>query len=354
MGVGSSKNNIQKEPIIKPITSDQLKNLLAISQATCDLYQSKIKNNIYKIEKEILSLLYKNNYDLAKAKMNNILKGENDIAIYDLIKPLLEILKNNINNILSNKECPVELRAPLDSIIYASKRLEINSLKNFTELINQKYGAEYISKAENNEAKLVNKELVNKLGITVFSDELVMIRIKQLEKEKKLKDNDKIIIFENNSDIPKFPPEFGNALISCHFSRIGGDMGGEGDIYLTDSTLTIKEKKSYCEKKVIKKYRNIDKSVYNDIYNIIIKHDLYGASKRPNKELICNDKCNLYLSFKFLGGSFLVNDEQDMNENMEKGFSDVIQYLYSIPNQKHIIVECIQEEESDVNESLPF
>ena len=63
---------------------------------------------------------------------------------------------------------------------------------------------------------------------------------------------------------------------------------------------------------------------------------------------------NVIYTFLLNWGSFLVNDEQDMNENMEKGFSDVIQYLYSIPNQKHIIVECIQEEESDVNESLPF
>ena len=56
-------------------------------------FTKRLINIMLFYEKEILSLLYKNNYDLAKAKMNNILKGENDIAIYDLIKPLLEILK---------------------------------------------------------------------------------------------------------------------------------------------------------------------------------------------------------------------------------------------------------------------
>ena len=194
MGIGSSRKKPEKkeepkpekkeEP--KPVTAEELKTLIKISQERCKLYRSKKVDNIRKTEEEIANCLKSNNLDLAKAKMDNLCKFEDLVTAYDIIHPILEIIKEKCNYIVSYSECPAELRAPLDSIIYAANKLEIQELMLFKEKILQKYGSSYISKAENNTDKLVNENLVAKLRVTVFNDQIIKIKLKQLCMKKKI------------------------------------------------------------------------------------------------------------------------------------------------------------------------
>ena len=186
MGIGSSKKRPEKKEEPKPVTADELKNLIKISQERCKLYRNKKVDNIKKTEEEIAKCLKSNNLDLAKAKMDNLCKFEDLVTAYDIIHPILEIIKEKCIYIVSNSECPAELRAPLDSIIYAANKLEIQELMLFKEKILQKYGSSYISKAENNTDKLVNENLVAKLRVTVFNDQIIKIKLKQLCMKKKI------------------------------------------------------------------------------------------------------------------------------------------------------------------------
>ena len=186
MGIGSSKKREKKEPEPEPVTADQLKTLIKISQERCKLYHNKKVDNVKRKKEEIAECLKKNNYDLAKAKMDNLLKDEDLITAYDLLLPILEIVKEKCIYIISNSECPAELRAPLDSIIFAANKLEINELMTFKEKIKQKYGTAYISKAENNTDKLVNENLVDKLKVTIFNEQVVKIRLKRICQDKKI------------------------------------------------------------------------------------------------------------------------------------------------------------------------
>ena len=95
-------------------------------------------------------------------------------------------MKEKCNYILSNNKCPKELRTPLDKILYAATRLEIDELKQLREIINQKYGSEYISKVDNNTDKLINEVLLEKLTLKDFSEELILVRLKLLCEEKKI------------------------------------------------------------------------------------------------------------------------------------------------------------------------
>ena len=186
MGIGSSKKRPEKKEEPKPVTAEELKNLIKISQERCKLYRNKKLDNIRKTEEEIANCLKSNNLDLAKAKMDNLCKFEDLVTAYDIIHPILEIIKEKCNYIVSYSECPAELRAPLDSIIYAANKLEIQELMLFKEKILQKYGSSYISKAENNMDKLVNENLVAKLRVTVFNEQIIKIRLKQLCLKKKI------------------------------------------------------------------------------------------------------------------------------------------------------------------------
>ena len=186
MGIGSSKKRPEKKEEPKPVTAEELKNLIKISQERCKLYRNKKADNIRKTEEEIANCLKSNNLDLAKAKMDNLCKFEDLVTAYDIIHPILEIIKEKCTYIISYSECPAELRAPLDSIIYAANKLEIQELMLFKEKILQKYGSSYISKAENNMDKLVNENLVAKLRVTVFNEQIIKIRLKQLCLKKKI------------------------------------------------------------------------------------------------------------------------------------------------------------------------
>ena len=186
MGIGSSKKRPEKKEEPKPVTAEELKTLIKISQERCKLYRNKKLDNIRKTEEEIANCLKSNNLDLAKAKMDNLCKFEDLVTAYDIIHPILEIIKEKCTYIISYSECPAELRAPLDSIIYAANKLEIQELMLFKEKILQKYGSSYISKAENNMDKLVNENLVAKLRVTVFNEQIIKIRLKQLCLKKKI------------------------------------------------------------------------------------------------------------------------------------------------------------------------
>ena len=186
MGIGGSKRNKEVEKF-KPINAQEFKNLLNLSEKKCSLICNKKEENIYLIKEEIISCLNINNLDLAKSKMANLLKEEDYITIYYLIlEPLLETLKEKCNYILSNNKCPKELRTPLDTILYAATRLEIDELKQLREIINQKYGSEYISRVDNNTDKLINEVLLEKLTLKDFSEELILVRLKLLCEEKKI------------------------------------------------------------------------------------------------------------------------------------------------------------------------
>ena len=184
MGVGSSKS---KKPEEKPIKPEDLKILLKISKEKCILYIEKTNSNIDKKKNEISTCLEQNNIDMARAKMNNILKDENDIEIYDLLKPFLEKLMERCTLIVSNTECPPEIKSILDTVLFASTRVEIDELKTFEEKIIKKYGSDYVTNAEKNTDNSVNEDLFEILQPKIYKEEFIDLRLKLLCKEKNMK-----------------------------------------------------------------------------------------------------------------------------------------------------------------------
>ena len=215
-----------KMPVIKVPTPSEIKAYIMICQNRILLQRNKKLQNIGKKKLEIANCLKENNLDVAKAKMDSLIREEDYITAYDILGPLLEILKERVTYIVSSVECPADIRAQLDSVIYASTRMEIEDLYKLRDLIMRKYGSAYIQKAENNVDKLVNINLVEKLKIKPSSDAFLIIRLKQLCKEKK-------IPFE-------FPSEIANDLpgadIGNPFGPGANPYGGGGDFNPYSST----------------------------------------------------------------------------------------------------------------------
>ena len=177
----------QKGPVVVPMpTPAEIKTYIMIAQTKLNLFRNKKIETIKKKKLEIANCLKENNLDVAKAKMDSLIREEDYITAYDILTPLLEILKERVTYIITSAECPADLRAQLDSVIYASTRLEFEELFKLRDLIMRKYGSAYIQKAESNVDKLVNINLVEKLKIKPASDAFLTIRLKQLCKEKKI------------------------------------------------------------------------------------------------------------------------------------------------------------------------
>ena len=201
----------QKGPVVVPMpTPAEIKTFIMIAQTKLSLFRNKKIEIIKKKKIEIANCLKENNLDVAKAKMDSLIREEDYITAYDILSPLLEILKERVTYIITSAECPPDLRAQLDSVIYASTRLEFEELFKLRDLIMRKYGSAYIQKAESNVDKLVNINLVEKLKIKPASDAFLTIRLKQLCKEKKI------------------PFEFPSEISSDINVDIGNPFGGPG------------------------------------------------------------------------------------------------------------------------------
>ena len=201
----------QKGPVVVPMpTPAEIKTYIMIAQTKLNLFRNKKIEIIKKKKIEIANCLKENNLDVAKAKMDSLIREEDYITAYDILSPLLEILKERVTYIITSAECPPDLRAQLDSVIYASTRLEFEELFKLRDLIMRKYGSAYIQKAESNVDKLVNINLVEKLKIKPASDAFLTIRLKQLCKEKKI------------------PFEFPSEISSDINVDIGNPFGGPG------------------------------------------------------------------------------------------------------------------------------
>ena len=210
MGNEPVKKNTK--PSIKVPTAMEVKTYIMVAQNKLTLFRNKKVYSIKQKRQEIGKCLKENNLDVAKAKMDNLIREEDIITCYDILGPICEILKEKVTYLLTSNQCPPDLRAPLDTIIYSSSRLELPELFQLRNLIQMKYGQMYVTKADSNADRLVNVNLVEKLRVKPAAEAFIMIRLKQLCKEEKIN-------FEFPQEIQ--PIDFGD-------SSGGGNFGGQG------------------------------------------------------------------------------------------------------------------------------
>ena len=182
MGASGSKTKVEKPKI----TIKDLSSLLNVMQLKTQQSKTKKVHDTLKKKGEIVDLLKNNNMEMAMAKMDSILRNDDFIAAYDILIPLIEILKEKCTYIVSNDECPAEIRPQLDTVLYAARRIEIEEYMKFKDKIQLKYGEAYIIKADNNSDKLVNENLVEKLGVKIYKEEVKKMRLRYLAKEKNI------------------------------------------------------------------------------------------------------------------------------------------------------------------------
>ena len=178
MGFSSSKEKQNK--------AQELKNIINKCQKECYSESSEMLYRIRENKNEVIRYLKKNELGSAKKLMNSIIKNENIFPLYELMDSNLEILKEKCSAMVSSQECPVQLKIPLNTILFVANESGGWELRKFIDKIAELYGSEYVTQAKNNTDKLVNEELIKKSREEI-SEELVETRIKRIIKVKNLK-----------------------------------------------------------------------------------------------------------------------------------------------------------------------
>jgi len=184
MGVGCCKLNDIQEILV---SHNELKILVELCQNKCKEEKDKKIEAINKNKSEILKYIKENDIKSANNKTDNLIKDENYVAVYDILDPIFDLIKTKCNYIISTNECPEDLRYYLDSLLYATIRLDIDELMTFKDKTSKIYGPYYIENAINDKDKKVNKDLIEKLKIATYSDEVIKERQNRLISENQSK-----------------------------------------------------------------------------------------------------------------------------------------------------------------------
>ena len=136
MGCSDSRENLEN----KPVTLLELKSLLESTQKSCNSLRSEKSESIKKKEEEMFNYMRQKNIDSAIKIADEILKEENYLTIFDVLNNMIKIIKSKCMFIITKDECPTAMRPVLDTLIFLSKRLEIDELSQFRKKIEQKFG----------------------------------------------------------------------------------------------------------------------------------------------------------------------------------------------------------------------
>lgn len=117
------------------------------------IYRLKIKitsekANASKERRIIAELLASKKEELAKIRAEALFMSDNRTEALSILELLLEMIKNRIDIIVAENECPFDLERTISSIIYATDRIQIPELAEVRNQFKIKYGRQFIDNVE--------------------------------------------------------------------------------------------------------------------------------------------------------------------------------------------------------------
>ena len=129
-------------------------------------------------------------------------------------------------------------------------------------------------------------------------------------------------------------------LESCFMTSGGGMLGGYSATRIKKQedgsvTLTTEHKEIHSDRLKTTVY-TVNPNVLNDIKEIVLKYDLYGASKRPRSDLVVLDGETTTIGFHFTEHYFSVPDDLILTNKMDEGYEEFIKYVVNIEKKNGI------------------
>ncbi|CAL0332227.1 unnamed protein product [Lupinus luteus] len=147
----------------KPV---KCKTALKLAVSRMKIFKNKKEGEVRKLRKELAQLLQSGQELTARIRVEHVIREEKLMAAYDLVEIYCELIVARLPIIESQKNCPIDLKEAISSVIFASPRLsDIPELVDVRKQITSKYGKEFVSAAiELRPDCGVNRLLVEKLS----------------------------------------------------------------------------------------------------------------------------------------------------------------------------------------------
>ena len=163
-----------------------LKSNLQMAVSRLSLMRNKRINQISVAKEEIAGLLDKDNEEMAMIKVESVINHENFITSTEVLSMYCAQLIERTLQISDGSACPQDIRPAVETIIWASERLDCQELVEVKTQISLKFGEDFCRNAIDNRDGLVNSVVRDKLINVVPDEEDKIIKIQEIASEKRI------------------------------------------------------------------------------------------------------------------------------------------------------------------------
>ncbi|KAJ1421060.1 Vacuolar protein sorting-associated protein Ist1 [Sesbania bispinosa] len=124
------------------------KTALKLAVSRIKLLKNKREAQVKQLKRELAKLLESGQDQTARIRVEHVVREEKTMAAYDLIEIYCELIAARLPMIESQKNCPIDLKEAVSSVIFATPRCsDLPELMDVKKHITSKYGKEFVSAA---------------------------------------------------------------------------------------------------------------------------------------------------------------------------------------------------------------
>ncbi|XP_024395640.1 uncharacterized protein [Physcomitrium patens] len=169
----------------KGFKTQKCKTLLKLAMARIKLLRNKRDLQVKQMRKEIAQLLTSGQEPSARIRVEHIIREQNILAAYDILELFSELVAVRLPIIEAQKNCPLDLKEAISSLIFASPRCsDLPELLQIRQLFAAKYGKEFAAAAAELRPDCgVNRRIIEKLSVRAPSGEVKLKLLKEIAAE---------------------------------------------------------------------------------------------------------------------------------------------------------------------------
>ncbi|CAN7108394.1 unnamed protein product [Brassica rapa subsp. narinosa] len=165
--------------------SSKCKTAAKMAVARIKLLRNKRQVVVKQMRRDIALLLQSGQDATARIRVEHVIREQNILAANEIIELFCELIVSRLTIITKQKECPVDLKEGIASLIFAAPRCsEIPELGDLKDIFEKKYGRDFVTAAtELRPTCGVNRMLIDKLSVRHPGGEFKLKIMKEIAKE---------------------------------------------------------------------------------------------------------------------------------------------------------------------------
>ncbi|CAH1420260.1 unnamed protein product [Lactuca virosa] len=165
--------------------TSKCKTAAKLAVARIKLLRNKRQVVVRQMRRDIAMLLQSGQDATARIRVEHVMREQNILAANEFIELFCELIVQRLTIIAKQRECPVDLKEGISSLIFAAPRCsEIPELVALRDIFEKKYGKDFVGAATDLRPDCgVNRMLIEKLSVKTPPGEVKLKILKEIAKE---------------------------------------------------------------------------------------------------------------------------------------------------------------------------